>query len=48
MGDDRAEGSPKTGDKGPAAISLTSDPDGTHIHIFQRFQLEGSYVGDLL
>ena len=48
MGDGRAEGSSTTGDKGPAAISSTSDPDGIHIHTFQRFQREGSYVGDLL
>ena len=48
MGDDRTEGSSATGDKAPAAISLTPDPDGMHIHIFQSFQLERSYLGDLL
>ena len=29
MGDDRAEGSSATGDRGQAAISLTPDIDGT-------------------
>ena len=48
MGDGRAEWLSATGDKGPAAISLTPDPDGMHVHIFQSFQLESSYVGDLL
>ena len=29
-------------------MSLTSDVDGMHIHIFESLQLEGMYVGDLL
>ena len=33
---------------GQAAISLRPDADGTHVHIFESSQLEGSYVGDLL
>ena len=48
MGDGRAEGSSATGDRGQAAISLTPDIDGTHVHIFETSQLDGSYVGDLL
>ena len=48
MGDGRAEGSSAIGDVGQAAISLTPDLDGTHVHIFESSQLEGSYVGDLL
>ena len=48
MGDGRAEGSAAEGDQGQAAISLTPDADGMHIHIFETSQLEGSYVGDLL
>ena len=50
MGDGRAEGSSAIGDGGQVATSLTPDPDvdGIHIHIFERLQLEGSYVGDLL
>ena len=47
MGDGRAEGLPATGDRGQAAISLMSDADGMHIHIFGSSQLEGSYVGGL-
>ena len=39
MGDGRAEGSSATGDGGQAAISLTPDVDGTHIHIFERSRL---------
>lgn len=46
MGDGRAEGSSAVGDGGRAAVSLTPDTDGTHVHIFERSQLEGSYVGD--
>ena len=42
MGNDRAEGSSAIGDGGQAAISLTSDADGTHILIFEGLQLEGS------
>ena len=48
MGDGRAEGSSAIGDGGQAAVSLTPDVDGTHVHIFESLQLEGSYVGDLL
>ena len=48
MGDGRAEGSSAIGVRGQAAISLTPDVDGTHVHIFESSQLEGSYVGDLL
>ena len=48
MGDGRAEGSSAIGDGGQAAISLTPDVDGTHVHILESSQLEGSYVGDLM
>ena len=48
MGDGRAEGLSAIGDGGQAAISLTPDADGTHIHIFESSKLEGSYVGGLL
>ena len=48
MGDGRAEGLSATGDGEQAAISLTPDTDGTHVHIFESLQLKGSYVGDLL
>ena len=45
MGDGRAEGSSAIRDRGKAVISLTPDIDGTHVHIFESSQLEGSYVG---
>ena len=45
MGDGRAEGSSAMGDRGQVAASLTPDADGTHIHIFESSQLEGSYIG---
>ena len=48
VGDGRTEGLSAIGDGGQAAISLTPDVDGTHVHIFESSQLEGSYVGDLL
>ena len=48
MGDGRAEGSSAMGDRGQVAASLTPDADGTHIHIFESSQLEGSYIGHLL
>ena len=48
MGDGRAAGSSAIGDGGQAAISLTPDVDGAHVHIFESSQLEGSYVADLL
>ena len=47
VGDGRAAGSSAIGDGGQAAISLTPDVDGMHVHIFESSQLEGSYVGDL-
>ena len=48
MGDGRAEGSSAIGDGGQAAMSLTSDVDGTHVRIFESSQLEGLYLGDFL
>ena len=50
MGDGGAEGSSTIGDGdgGQAPISLTPDTDGTHVCIFESWQLEGSYIGDLL
>ena len=48
MGGGRAEGSSAIGDGGQAAISLTPDTDGTHVHTFESSQLEGSYAVDLL
>ena len=49
MGDGRAEGPSAIGDGGQAAISLTPDADGTHVHVFESSQLEeGFYVGNLL
>ena len=48
MGDGRAEGSSAIGDGGQVTMALTPDVDGMHIHIFERLQLKGSYVGDLL
>ena len=41
-GDGRAGVSLAIGDGGPAAISLTPDTDGIHVHIFESSQLEGS------
>ena len=43
---DRVEGSLAIGDGGQTAILLTSDVDGTHVHIFESSQ--DLYVGDLL
>ena len=48
MGDRRAEGSSAIGDRGQGAISLTPDVDGMHLRTFERLQLEGLYVEDLL
>ena len=48
MGGGTAEGSSVIGDGGQAAMSLTPDVDGMHVHNFESSQLEGSYVGDLL
>ena len=48
VGDGRAEGPSATGDGGQAAMSLTPDIDGMHVHIFASLQLESSYVGGLL
>ena len=45
MGDGRAEGSSVAGNGGQAAMSPTSDVDGTHVHIFKSSQLDGLYVG---
>ena len=45
MGDGRAGGSSAIGDGEQAAISLTPEVDGTLGHIFESFQLEGSYIG---
>ena len=36
------------GDGGRAAVSLTPDVDGMHVHIFESLQVENSYVGHLL
>ena len=35
------KGSSVIGDRGQAAISLMPDADGTHIPIFESWQLEG-------
>ena len=48
MGDGGAEGPSAIEGRQQAAISLTSDTDGTHVRIFESSQLERSYVGDLL
>lgn len=48
VGKGRAEGSSPTGDGGQAASSFTSHVDGTHVHISEILQLEGSYVRDSL
>ena len=48
VGDGRAEGLSRIGDRGQAAVSLTADSDGKHIYIVESSQLEDSYVGDLL
>ena len=48
MGDRRAEGSSATGVGGQAAMSLTPDTDGMHVHIFESLQLGSLYVGGLL
>ena len=45
MGDGRDERSLAIGDGEQAAISLTTEADGTHGHIFESLQLEGSYIG---
>ena len=47
-GDGRAEGPSAIEDQQQAAVSLTSDTDGTRVCIFESSQLERSYVGDLL
>ena len=47
MGDGRAEGSSAIRDGGQAAILLTPDINGMHVHIFESSQLEGSYIRDL-
>ena len=48
VGNGGAEGSSPIGDGGQAAISFMPDVDGTHVRIFERLRLEGSYVRDLL
>ena len=48
MGDGGAEGLSAMGDRGQATASFTPDVDGTHIHIFESSQLEGSSVGHIL
>ena len=48
MGDSRTEGSSGIGDGGQAAISLTPDIYGMHVHILESSQLEVSYVRELL
>ena len=48
MGDGRAEGLSAREDKRQTAVSLTPDIYGTHVHIFESSQLEGSYAGALL
>ena len=48
VGDGRAEGLSRIGDRGQAAVSLTPDVDETHIRIFESSKLAGLYVGDLL
>ena len=47
MEDGRTERLSAIGDGGQGSISLTSETDGTHMHIFESSQLEGSYVEDL-
>lgn len=50
VGDNRAEGSWEIGDwqaNGQAIILLMPEIDGTHAHIFDISQLDGSYIGDL-
>ena len=47
MGDGRAEGSSAIGDGGQGAVSLKPDSDRMHVLIFESWQLEGSYAGDL-
>ena len=41
MGDGRAEAWSAIGGRGQAAMSLMPDVDGTHVHVFESFQLEG-------
>ena len=48
MGDGTVEESSAIGDGGQAEVSLMTDVEGTHIHIFEISQLEGSCVKDLL
>ena len=42
MEDGRTERLSAIGDRGQAAILLTPETSGTHIHIFESSQLEGS------
>ena len=48
VGDGGTERLSAIGSGGQAAVSLTPDLDGTHIHIFEISQLEDLYVGDLV
>ena len=48
MGGGKAEGSSATGDEGQVATSVKPDVDGMYVHIFESWQLGGSYVGGLL
>ena len=41
VGNGRAEGSSAIGDRGQTAVLLMPDVDGTHVHVFESFQLEG-------
>ena len=45
VGDARAEGLSAREDKRQTAVSLTPDIYGTHAHVFESSQLEGSYAG---
>ena len=47
-GEGRAEEPSATGDRGPAAMSLTPAADGTQAHIFESSPLEVSPVGGFL
>ena len=48
MGDGRDEGSSAMGDGRQDAAALTPDVDRIHVLIFESWQPEGSYAGDLL
>ena len=48
VGAGRAQRLPAIEDEGQAAISLTPDVDGTHVHILESSQRAGLYTGALL